>query len=311
MLPRAGWTVPAAVARLARDGMENPRLPRFLRGATMVECAVVAWAAILLFALPSLARQQWAWITPLFNSRFIGAVYFGAFVPLLIAAVIGRWTPGRLVLWMIFTFTTEIMIVMFFYTGRFLWGRADTYGFWVLYLFFPFNSAAFLYAFRSVAEPAGAARPRAARALLALCAFLLAGYAIALIAAPTTVASFWPWPVDDFHGRIYAASFLTPAVGLWMIRSRTTLSADATVGATLVTFGLATIAGLLISDSSVPAAKRVDFAAAGTWGFIAISVAMALLGAVLAAPPLCQRLRGNRERVPVATQASQVIPNRE
>jgi hypothetical protein len=110
----------------------------------------------------------------------------------------------------------------------------------------------------------------------------LAGYGVALLIAPQTTTSFWPWPVDDFLGRIYAASFLTPAVGTWLIRRRAPAVADATVGVTLLTFGLFTIAGLLISDAAVPAAKRVNFDVAGTWGFLAMSFAMVALGAALA-----------------------------
>ncbi len=84
-------------------------------------------------------------------------------MPLLIVAVTGRWNPGRVVLWMILAFTTEIMLVMFFYTSAFHWDRADTYGFWVLYLFFPFNSAAFLYPPGGFPEPSAGARARAGR----------------------------------------------------------------------------------------------------------------------------------------------------
>ena len=259
------------------------RMPRYLRGCTAVECLVVAWAGILLFALPALARQQWAWRTPVFNSRFIGAVYFGAMVPLAIAALSGRWTPGRLVLWMIFVFTTEIGIVMFFYTGRFIWTRADTYGFWFLYLFFPVNSGLFLYRSRDVASANAPPRGRAARVVITLAAAALAGYAAALVVAPQTVASFWPWPVDAFHGRIYAASFLTPGVGLWLIRREATPALDATIGVTLATFGACVIAGLLISDAGAPLAKRVHFDAAGTWGFLASNIALVLLGLALLA----------------------------
>lgn len=69
-------------------------------------------AAVGLFFLPNLSRNLWAWDVPPFNSRYSGSIYFAALLPLVIFAVLGRWSPGRVVLWMIFTFTRTIAVVM-------------------------------------------------------------------------------------------------------------------------------------------------------------------------------------------------------
>ena len=108
----------------------NPRVPDFLRAVTWVECAVVGGAAALLLTVPKWGGQDvWAWITPPFNARYVGAIYLGALVPLLIFAATARWSPGRIVLWMIFVFTTVIGVVMLAYAGRFEWARFATWVF--------------------------------------------------------------------------------------------------------------------------------------------------------------------------------------
>jgi hypothetical protein len=156
----------------------NPRVPSFLRAVTWFECLVVASAAAMLLTTPKRGGQDiWAWITPPFNARYVGVIYLGALIPLLVFAVHGRWNPGRLVLWEIFTFTAAIMVVMLAYAGRFEWARVATWVFWPLYVFLPVNSAVFLWRLRD-----------------------------------------WRVPEPRLHARSYAATYLTPAVGAWVLR---------------------------------------------------------------------------------------------
>ena len=152
----------------------NPRVPDFLRAVTWVECVVVGGAAALLLTLPKWGGQDvWAWMTPPFNARYVGVIYLGALVPLVIFAVTARWSPGRIVLWMIFVFTTVIMVAMLAYADRFEWARFATWVFWALYLFLPVNSAVFLWRLRDLRVPEPLVRMPAAMTALAL---VLGGY---------------------------------------------------------------------------------------------------------------------------------------
>jgi hypothetical protein len=256
----------------------NPKIPGFLRFVTWAECLVVFSTASVLFFLPALGRELWAWGPPPFNSRYIGAVYYAALVPLVLFAVTGRWSPGRLVLWMIFTFTTAVMLTMLVHAYNFEWTRPATYAFWFLYLFLPFNSAVHLYLLRRLEVPDAQPVPRFSRWVLTLAALGLGMYGLALFLAPESGASFWPWPVDAFHGRMYMATFITPAVGGWLVRKRAAPSEYLTLGLTLVTLGLAAILGVLITNPTVPVERQVDFAAPGTWLFFLMNVLCAALG---------------------------------
>src|SRR5690606_16433378 len=106
-----------------------------------IECSVVFFAAVLLFFFPSIARDLWAWEIPPYNSRFVGAIYIAAYIPLIILWSNKRWLPAKMILWQIFLFTSVIMVVMFIHINNFAWSRVATFlVFFPLYIFLPINS---------------------------------------------------------------------------------------------------------------------------------------------------------------------------
>ena len=232
----------------------NPRVPEFLRAVTWVECVVVAAAAGLLLSAPEWGGSEvWAWRTPPLNARYVGVVYLGALVPLVVFAARGRWSPGRLVLWEIFVFTVAIMVVMLAYAGRFEWARLATWVFWPLYVFLPVNSAVFLWRLRDWRPPEPLSHARAALTVVALS---LGGYGVALLIIPGRATEFWPWPVDAFHARIYAAAYLAPAVGAWVLRRGATPEELRTLGITFVTMGVAAIVAVPTNRRSCSSTSR-------------------------------------------------------
>lgn len=256
----------------------NQKIPPFLRFVTWVECVVVFSTAAVLFFLPALGKELWAWGPPPFNSRYIGAIYFAALAPLIMFAITGRWAPGRVVLWMIFIFTTAIMLAMLIHTYNFEWTRWSTYAFWFLYLFLPLNSAIHLYLLRHLGVTDARPTPWTWRWVLTIAAIGLSVYSLWLFLAPEAATVFWPWPVDAFHGRIYMATFATPAVGAWLIRKRAAPSEYVTLGLTLLILGAASILGVLITNPTVPTERQVDLTALGTWLYFLMNLACAMLG---------------------------------
>jgi len=257
----------------------NPRVPRFLLLVTRIECVVVCTAAVVGFFAPGIGSTIWAWTPAPFNARYLGAIYFATLSPLLVFGVSGRWSPGRVVVPMIFTFTTSVALVMIAYRDQFEWGRPATYIFWFLYLFIPVNSAVYLYLLRTLPSADAEVTLPGNRARSSLLALALAIYGLALLLIPSTAASFWAWPVDAFHGRIYAATFLAPAVGVWLLRRSGSRSEWKTVGAFLVTLGVFSIVAVVWTSSGVPLPRKVHYETAGTWAYFALNTLAAIAGA--------------------------------
>lgn len=260
---------------------DNPKISSYLRFVTAAECSVVLFAAVLLFFLPNLAKDLWAWDIPPFNARFVGAVYFAAYVPLFIFWYTARWTPGRLVLWMIFVFTFLVMLAMFIHWDAFAWNRPSTFlVFWPLYIFLPVNSAIFLFNSRGTQRPPASNLTLAWRAILLGFSIVSGLYGIGLFIFPEALTGFWPWAVDAFHARIYASAFVTPALGAWMLAARSGHPSEHLVfGLNLILGGILPILGSLWTNASVPPDRQIQYDS-GTWIFFIIFLSGALLGVV-------------------------------
>jgi len=258
---------------------ENPPIPLFLRLVTAVESVVVFAGGLLLFFTPDIAQSLWAWPIPPFNSRFVGALYFAAFFPLIILVFNPRWIPGRFVLWLIFVFTTLIMVVMIVHWNSFAWDRPSTYlVFWPLYFFLPINSAIFLFRSRGMEIQTASNLPSAWRGFLFAVTFFSGLYGLGLLFAPEPLTSFWPWHVDAFHARIYASAFVTPAVGAWILNNRRSSASEYLIfGLNLTMGGFLPVLGTLWTNASVPIERQIQFNL-GTYTFFAIFLLTGILG---------------------------------
>lgn len=260
----------------------NPKVPSFLRLVLAIECSVVFVAGVLLFFLPGLAEDLWTWSIPPFNSRFVGAIYLAAYLPLILFWFVPRWVPGRLTLWMILTFTTLVAITMLIHRDVFAWNRPATFIFWPLYIFLPVNSVVFLLRSKEMSFADRYDRLPVLRIVLWIFALVGGVYGLGLLIAPESLARFWPWNVDAFHGRMYAAAFVTPAIAAAILSFRRGFAAEyLSLGLNLVTGGFLPVLGTLWTNLSAPVERQVNFGAAGTWVFFVFFFMTGILGIVL------------------------------
>ena len=248
----------------------NPPISSLLRGITWLEVLVLIVTGGGLFFLPDLAREQWPWAIAPFNGRFVGTVYLGSFVSAMLMAFHGRWSPGRIVLPMIFIFTTIVLGVSFLHLDQFDLQRWQPWSWFLLYIVLPINSAYHLWLYRDRQSADSFSTPSHWRGSFLMLSVLFGVYGLALLFFPTASSAFWPWPIDGFHGQMYSVVFITPAIGLFLIASRASSLEWKTLGLTQLVIGACAIIGLFLVDAVVPPEKKVNWALAGTWLWLLI-----------------------------------------
>ncbi len=256
---------------------DNPPLTPLLRLFTLIEVIVLAGAGGLLFFLPDWARALWPWPLTPFNTLFLGAIYLGALPAIASMLLAGRWAPARAVLPALFIFTAIVLIVSALNLDRFDfqldYQRWGSWLWFVLYFALPVNSAYHLWLYRRRPPADSTPTPPAWRIYLLGAAIVLGLYGLGLLITPATFSAFWPWPIDEFHGRIYSATFISGAAGLYAVARVASRIEFLTAGLAQGAFGLFAIAGVLIVDASV---RRVDWSLPGSWlwaGAFAIALA--------------------------------------
>ena len=248
----------------------NPKITSLLRFLTLLE-VVVLFLAGLAFFLPKFVGPFWPWELLPFNARFLGAVYLAACVAAVMQTVHGRWSPARLVTPMIFLFTLVIIVLSFIHTDQFDFRRWEVWVWFFLYFILPINAAWHLWLYRNL-QPVDSTLPSAAgRNILLGQTVILGLYGLALIVLPGVAKGIWSWEIDDFHAQVYSVTFLTPAVGAYLLTKGGTKTEWLTLGLAQLVLGLFPIIVVILVDASV---KRVDWSALGTWIWFALFATM-------------------------------------
>lgn len=256
----------------------NPPVTALLRWVTTFEAAVVLVSGLGLFFLPALIGPVWPWALTPFNAGFLGAIYLGSVVAACILAGTPRWSPARVVVPMILTFTAIVLVVSLLYLDRLILNSPSTWLWFILYIGIPLNSAYHIWLYKAWKPTDTRKMPIWFRNLLLIELTIFALYGIALLIAPAISSAFWPWKIDDFHGRMYCVAFLTPAVGAYLVSRNGSKLELITMGLTQIVGGGSALLGFVLVDNIQ---KRADWSAAGTWLWIAMFVLLVGIGLVM------------------------------
>ena len=257
----------------------NPPISALLTGVTWLEVVILFWAGCGLLFYPPAMQPFWPWSLAPFNLRFLGALYAAAMIAALLQAVSGRWSPARVVTPMIFIFTLVVTVFSLVHLERFDLSRVEAWIWFVLYVGVCLNAGVHLWLYRKYPLPQPALYPRGAlRGLLRVAVLALGAYGLLLLIAPIAASAFWPWQLDAFHAQLYSVTFLTPALGAWVLLRGATRSDLRTLGLTLAAWGVLPILGLILADANI---KRIRWDAAETIAWLALFGLMGVLGAWL------------------------------
>jgi hypothetical protein len=96
-----------------------------------------------------------------------------------------------------------------------------------------------------------------------------------LIVAPDFAKGIWSWEIDSFHAQVYSVTFLTPAIGSYVLTKGATKLEWTTLGLAQLLLGFLPILGVWIVDATV---NRVNYFAVGTWVWFLLFASIGSLG---------------------------------
>jgi hypothetical protein len=246
-----------------------------VRGVTWLAAAALLVAGGGLFFAPDAAAPDWPWAIDRFSARFLGAVFLAALAAVGMLLLYPRWEPARLLLPMTFSFTAPILLISLVYLRRFHFEQAPAYVWFAVCLGLPPLAAYGLYRLRAMPWALSFPTPAGWRRVLLVNALVTGAYGLAMFAAPVTLAAFWPWEVDAFHGRLFSVVFTTLAVGGVGVAQWAAPVERLTLGLAYTVLGLFSVFSVLIADASQ---GRVDWSAPGVWLWLAIFVVEFVIG---------------------------------
>jgi len=244
---------------------DNPKITTLLFTVTAIESLVLLVAGVGLLLFPSLLRPMWPWELSPFNAILLGAVYSASLVATVIVVTVRRWAPARVVLPMILIFTTIILIVCLIYNDRFDFQRWETWFWFIIYIIIPANAAYHVWLYRNLKPVNPFPLPTLWRSVFLIPTILLGLYGIGLLIAPDSFSSFWPWPIDEFHGRMYSVLYITPALGSLLLFGAAASIELVAAGLTQVVGGVVPILGVVIIDNQV---DKIAWSTIGPWLWI-------------------------------------------
>jgi hypothetical protein len=257
----------------------NPSISPMLRIITAIEVWVLIITGFGLFFFAAQLNSLWPWSLSPFNAGFLGSIYLSSLTAASLLVWNGRWIPARIITAMILAFTSIVFFVSMAYLSRFDQTRTPSVWSWfILYAILPINAAYHLWLYRNSPKPDLLPIPVWLKTILLLQSIIFGSYGIALLFFPTQATGFWPWAIDDFHGRMYSVASITPAVGAFMLYRNPNMLEMKSLSLIQIVGGVFPILSLVLVDSSV---HRINWLAFGTWLWIGLGIWLLLVGILM------------------------------
>ncbi|MGD1864738.1 MAG: hypothetical protein ACFB0D_09295 [Phormidesmis sp.] len=228
-----------------------------------------------LFCFPELAQSRWLWPLKPYNTRFLGAIYLTALVGLASLVLSRRVALTRLVVSMMWVFTTVVLLVSCLQLQQFNAGRRATDIWFWLYLVDCIGATYYLGYFREHNFLGLRRLPTPWAVGLGIQAGILGAYGLSLLFFPVPAGSGWLWPLDVFHAQLYSSIFLTGAVGSALLSRWATAAEMKALGAVQVTFSSFTLLGIWLVDREV---QGIDWGLFVSWAWVGAIVLLGIVG---------------------------------
>ncbi len=253
--------------------MSNPPIHVTARIFALLAILAVILGSALLFA-PPLIVERWPWTLTPFNARFLGAIYLGELIGLVLMLWIGRISPGRIALLLSIVFAGIVTVVSALHLDQFDPNRPITLIWFILYGGAVILAGVLLWVHRQLKAVAQAAHGRW-RMYLQVVVIIYTAYGIGMLLLPDTFTAFWPWAVDVWHAQVYSAPCILVGLGAWLLMRGARSTDYTTIGVTLVALGGAAVLSTLLLDMQV---QRVDWSLPGSLFWVVLFGAIAVIG---------------------------------
>lgn len=268
------------------DELVGTIVPQGLWITMFISVLLLIFVGGMLFFRPDVANIYWAWKLTPFNTRFLGAIYLSAIIPLLFCLINRRSAPLRIVLPLFAFFTTYLLIVSCAYIDNFYSGRTVSKVWFFLYGMDSFVGIYYMWSLRKHLFPwrgdfpAGTLRERFRKwfRVYRLEAIALAVYGIWLLILSPLVGNFWAWNLDSFHARLYSGLFLASALGLWLLSYSSIAQEHLMLNLTQTVLGGLICIGLWVVDVEV---GKINWNSLNPWIWSILFFLFSLTGSIL------------------------------
>lgn len=254
------------------------QLPTLLRILAWVSIGLLVLVGGGLFFLPNFLGPVWVWPLTPFNLRFLGAIYLTSLVALLSLVVARQAALARLIVPMMWVFTTVVLLVSCLHLEQFSAGRRATDIWFWLYLVDCVGASYYLGYFRQQSFAGLRRLPRAWSWLLGIQAGLIGAYGLGLLMFPEVTSSTWSWPLDAFHARLYSAIFLTGAIASTLLSRGATAIECRALGIVQIAFSALVLIGTFVVDQEV---NKIDWSLPINLTWLVVMALFGLVGIAL------------------------------